>query len=243
MRRSIPLVLAAAALLVASSGAYATFPGDSGLILFLAETEDGNQLFTMEPDGTEMRQITHVEPEPGPELPGASRADWSPDGRTIVFNENDCTIAFIDADGGDLRRVPPEPGASAWYEHLRGRPILHPGRTVDRLRALRWDDLRALDAATSTGPAGPWSPTPAAPCPERLPDGHAARLEGLHRADGGEPGRDRRQAGDAHRSTSRTSTTGRPTAASSPSATARMTARPTPSTSRRWRPTARACAT
>ena len=62
MRRSIPLGLAAAASLVAAPGAYATFPGDAGLLVFTQETAEGSQLFTMPASGGEPVQITHVEP-------------------------------------------------------------------------------------------------------------------------------------------------------------------------------------
>ena len=98
--------------------------------MFQAETENGTQLFTMKPDGTDMRQVTDVEPVPQPDpflqSPGASRPGWSPDGSTIVFAENDCTIAFIAADGSDLRRVTREPTASASSVICEGAPAFMP---------------------------------------------------------------------------------------------------------------------
>jgi Tol biopolymer transport system component len=112
------LAAALVAGLLATPAAVATYPGDNGLILYQTQTDDGWQLFTMRPDGSEVTQLTHVEPQSGPhvptpmgpDLPGAGRPDWSPDGRTIVFNVDDCQIALIDADGSDLREVPAEPG-------------------------------------------------------------------------------------------------------------------------------------
>ena len=83
MRRSIPLGLAAAASLVAAPGAYATFPGDAGLLVFQQATDDGIQLFTMPANGGEPLQITHVAPREGDDV-GASAPDWSPDGTRIV---------------------------------------------------------------------------------------------------------------------------------------------------------------
>jgi Tol biopolymer transport system component len=99
-----------AALLAAAPSVQAAFPGDNGTIVFEAMTENGIQLFTMRPDGTDIRQITNVEPTSDANKPGAARPDLSPDGRTIVFLENDCQIALIDADGGNLREVPRESG-------------------------------------------------------------------------------------------------------------------------------------
>ncbi len=116
IRRTSVTALALLLMVVATPSALATFPAANGLIVFQAETDGGTQLFTMKPDGTELRQLTHVEAVPPPELfrqfPGAARPDWSPDGRTIMFTENDCTIAFIDVAGGDPWRVTPEAAGS-----------------------------------------------------------------------------------------------------------------------------------
>ena len=58
--------------------ALATYPDDNGLIVFTAPTDAGSQLFTIRPNGRGLRQITHVAGD-------AFHADWSPDGRHIVF--------------------------------------------------------------------------------------------------------------------------------------------------------------
>jgi Tol biopolymer transport system component len=119
-------VLTATTLLVAAPGANAAFPGENGLIVYQAPTDVGVQLFTMRPDGTDVRQITHIAPRPGADYPGASRPAWSPDGRTIVFGENDCQIALVDADGSNLREVPVEPGHRAAVDICEGDPSFTP---------------------------------------------------------------------------------------------------------------------
>jgi TolB protein len=58
--------------------ASATFPGRNGRIAFV---QDG-EIFTMNPDGTSVRQVTHVGPDTSANWPS-----WSADGRAIVFNE------------------------------------------------------------------------------------------------------------------------------------------------------------
>jgi len=96
----------------------------AGLIVFAGETADGSQLWTVWPNGTHLRQITHV---PG----SASQPDWSPDGSTITFelglpNDAGAQIAFVDADGSNLRVLPVTDGAC-----VDGQPSFTPdGRRV-----------------------------------------------------------------------------------------------------------------
>jgi Tol biopolymer transport system component len=96
-RASIPTIAVFAFLttLAFAPGASATFPDRNGLIAFHAETEQGQQIFTVRPNGHQLRQITNVDGAAG--LP-----DWSPDGRQIAFTLNDCSVAMMDSDGGNL---------------------------------------------------------------------------------------------------------------------------------------------
>lgn len=87
---------------LASAGtASATQPGKNGLITFYAVTPDeGAQLFTVRPNGHDLRQITHGPGE-------AVNPDWSRDGRTIVYEhdwdtDTQCaTVDLVDPDSTD----------------------------------------------------------------------------------------------------------------------------------------------
>ncbi|HEY6121593.1 MAG TPA: hypothetical protein VIV66_16655 [Pyrinomonadaceae bacterium] len=84
----------------------ATVPGANGRIAFQADTGAGNQIYTVRPNGHDLRQITHVELE-------AVRPDWSPDGRLIAFEHDSAmcaSVAIMNADGSSLfDLVPPGP--------------------------------------------------------------------------------------------------------------------------------------
>jgi len=87
-------------LFLATESAHATFPGRNGLIAFQAQTDAGAQIFTVRPNGRDMRQITHVDGD-------GLLPDWSPDGRQIVFeidrpNPPFCSIALMNADGSSI---------------------------------------------------------------------------------------------------------------------------------------------
>lgn len=92
-----------ALLLSTASPAFATFPGRNGLIAFQSQTDAGFQIFTVRPNGHDLRQITHVNGD-------AVAADWSPDGRQIVFeidpppDPSSCGagIAIMNADGSNI---------------------------------------------------------------------------------------------------------------------------------------------
>ena len=90
--------------LASGPSASATFPSRNGLIAFQADVDDRAQIFTIRSNGKQLRQVTNVDGV-------AALPDWSPDGRQIVFTLDECTIAVMDADGGNLQAIASEPGA------------------------------------------------------------------------------------------------------------------------------------
>jgi YVTN family beta-propeller protein len=91
--------------------------GATGLLAF----DDRGQIFTVWPDGTHRRQLTHARwPQQD------SSPEWSPDGRRIVFirgrhSDSGFTplaLSVMNADGTDQREIPhtshPDGGAPAW---------------------------------------------------------------------------------------------------------------------------------
>src|SRR5262245_46542212 len=76
LRRMLTLPAVALVLMIGNVGSparvLATPPGKNGLIAFSAAAEAGTQqLFTMRPNGKDLRQITHVDGD-------AVNVDWSP---------------------------------------------------------------------------------------------------------------------------------------------------------------------
>jgi len=76
--RSLLIVATIGMVLILILPASATFPGKNGRIAFVA----GPDIYTMNPDGSEVRQLTNLGPDNG-----AFWESWSPDGKQIVFNE------------------------------------------------------------------------------------------------------------------------------------------------------------
>jgi dipeptidyl aminopeptidase/acylaminoacyl peptidase len=85
--------------LTAPEAAHAAFPAKNGPIAFAADTGNGYRIYTVEPNGHRLRQVT-------PDRFDASTPDWSPDGRLIAFSKNECHIALIHPDGTGLRTIP-----------------------------------------------------------------------------------------------------------------------------------------
>jgi TolB protein len=103
-------VLAAVSVLAPRAGA--TAPGRDGRIAFVDDRGSGHfQLYTIRPDGTGRRQLTH--------LPAGSSAympDWRQDGRQIAFSIEDqrgMQIYTIRPDGAGLRKLTSAAGTSS----------------------------------------------------------------------------------------------------------------------------------
>ncbi len=121
MRRIVGLALAIGALAIAAV-ALATTPGSNGQIAFrryLNATHSQTGLFTMNADGSNVRQIVSSPPRRNDDQP-----DWAPDGKLIVFSRNPAVgphwVDVVNADGTGghsltprcqkkptLKRVPP----------------------------------------------------------------------------------------------------------------------------------------
>ncbi len=100
---SSPLFVALA-LCLASVPAHATFPGQNGKIVFIANPTGTWQMYTINSDGTGMTQITN--------LPATTIEGWmpsfSPDGKKIAFCHDMSgapEIFTINADGSGLTQV------------------------------------------------------------------------------------------------------------------------------------------
>jgi TolB protein len=96
------------ALLVAVAPSHATFRGANGRLLYQAQLGANTQLFTIKPDGTGLKQITHFKDR------SATDANWGPGGSRIVFTQHwdpagpneHVILSTINADGTGLRGLP-----------------------------------------------------------------------------------------------------------------------------------------
>lgn len=109
--RSLPaaLLVAMLGLLLTSNSAWASFPGKNGRIVFIANPGGSWQLYTINPDGSDMVQLTHMDP--------TSDSSWepsySPSGQEIAFDYGpvDSTgnahpdLYVINADGTGLTQL------------------------------------------------------------------------------------------------------------------------------------------
>jgi Tol biopolymer transport system component len=103
----------------AAPEAHAAFPGKNGRIAFSTDFSRRPQIFTVLPDGTGLRQLTHV-----PKGHVAGAADWSPDGTQLLFMI-DNNIWVMDADGSEQRQLTHDP------QRMNQAPSWSPdGRTI-----------------------------------------------------------------------------------------------------------------
>ena len=76
---------------------------DQGLITFTSDVTGLGQVYTIKPDGSGLRQVTHLE------AGDAFAPDWSPNGRWIAFEvdlPDSSRIAIVRPDGSDLTWLP-----------------------------------------------------------------------------------------------------------------------------------------
>jgi len=94
-------------LVVRATPAWATFPGPDGRIAFDNDRYGGtHNIFTMKPDGTDVKQLTFLTFDQGAVL----RQSWSPDGTKLVFEKRDAAVTFrqvweMNADGSNLHQL------------------------------------------------------------------------------------------------------------------------------------------
>ena len=138
-------VAATTAVLAFAPLARATDPGKNGLIAFAADTGSGYQLYTVRPNGNDLRQLTHLAGD-------AVQPHWTPDGRRIVFEldhpqgEPLCSVEMINTDGSGLVDLT---GARNGCEAA-------PSVTPDGQRVVfeRYDDITNVDAIWTMGLTG-----------------------------------------------------------------------------------------
>jgi Tol biopolymer transport system component len=99
-----------------ASGGLATTPGKNGLIAYSQELSPQHfQIFTIRPDGSGARQITHAT--------SAENPDWSPNGKKIVFELERKSpfrkgVALMPASGTGVRILTPK--------GIQGQPSVSP---------------------------------------------------------------------------------------------------------------------
>lgn len=79
--------------------------GKNGKIAFIADLTGANQIYTVNPDGTDLFQVTNLPPASDP---FALAPDFSPDGKRIIFpyaTTGALELYAINADGTDLTQI------------------------------------------------------------------------------------------------------------------------------------------
>ena len=105
-----------------ASPAHATTPGENGRIVFSLDKGSGYDLYTIKHDGTDLRKLISLSGD-------AIAADWSPNGRRVVFaydTTGGSNIAIMRAGRQSL----PRPDAHG----LPGRSRVHSRWASHRLR-------------------------------------------------------------------------------------------------------------
>jgi Tol biopolymer transport system component len=141
--RSAALVLTVAGSLGGSaSQGQAMAPPSNGLIAYVRDVGRHSQLFTVHPDGTGERQLTHLDGN-------VSTPHWSPGGDRIVFaveHQRYCSVEIVNADGSGLADL---------IDDHKGC-LTGPSFTPDGQRIVFecFDDVNDVDTICSTDASG-----------------------------------------------------------------------------------------
>jgi Tol biopolymer transport system component len=137
--RKLIVITAVGALAVAGlvTPALATFKGPNGRLLYQGVVGEREQLFTVRPDGGDVRQLTDFPDS------DARNASWSPDSKKVAlvrqWGPNKPRLYTMNADGSGLRELD---------RALRGPPAWFPdGKHLLVLKNLRWTIVTASGGA------------------------------------------------------------------------------------------------
>lgn len=164
VRRAARIGIAVVAILVAAalpSAAFGAFPGANGRIAFQSDLTGTTEVYTMNPDGSDVRQLTGA---------GANRTlhggdpAWSADSGRIAFAA-DAEIYVMNADGSGAKRLTRYPGFDSdpgWTSDGRivfssGRDPRTPGEDIWVMNA-DGKGLRQLTSGPGEDRTPAWSP-------------------------------------------------------------------------------------
>lgn len=159
--------------------ALAAFPGADGRIAFVSERAGSAQIFTMAPDGSDVRQLTSFDKAL------AIEPAWSPDGSAIVFMKVPTgrrldSIWVMDPDGSDQHRLV----GDRWFRYIQ--PSYSPdGSTIVFSRCYRNFTACDLETADADGDnvrrLTPFVPDVYDQAPQFSPDGTQIAFSGFGR--------------------------------------------------------------
>jgi TolB protein len=114
LARLLAVLMPLLPLSIAATPAHAAFPGANGRIVFdTADNPDGSQIYTANPDGSDLQQLTHLRDGAAAFMPR-----WSAGGGRIAYVSNatgNDELWTMRADGAGKRQITDEPGVGHYW--------------------------------------------------------------------------------------------------------------------------------